>query len=143
MSSDWMIDAFDIWWFFYGIHRFPSIFSFLQFVFFSNSINTNKFFKRIISYFTQEQESGFFLVQKIKFCSLKKFFFWVAMVESWISPWLVLFSYYSFLTFDHMNIISFHSLPPPLNLDHWNWASSFLGYFQLPLNLSQWFSSFY
>ena len=74
MSSDWMIDAFDIWWFFYGIHRFPSIFSFFTIRFFSNSINTNKFFKRIISYFTQEQESGFFLVQKIKFCSLKKFF---------------------------------------------------------------------
>ena len=70
-----MIDAFDIWWFFYGIHRFPSIFFFFTIrFFFSNSINTNKFFKRIISYFTQEQESGFFLVQKIKFCSLKKFF---------------------------------------------------------------------
>ena len=57
-----------------GYTVFHLFFLFLQFVFFSNSINTNKFFKRIISYFTQEQESGFFLVQKIKFCSLKKFF---------------------------------------------------------------------
>ena len=108
-----------------GFSVFHLFFLFYNSFFFSNSLNMNKFFKRIISYFTQEQESGFFLVQKIKFCSLKKFFFWVAMVESWISPWLVLFSYYSFLTFDHMNIISFHSLPPPLYLDHWNWASSF------------------
>ena len=73
------------------------------------------------------------MVQKIKFFSLKKFCLLGSMVESWISPWLVLFSYYSFLTFDHMNIISFHSLPPPLYLDHWNWASSFLGYFSVAI----------
>ena len=57
-----------------GFSVFHLFFFFFTIRFFSNSMNTNKFFKRIISYSTQEQESGFFLVQKIKFCSLKKFF---------------------------------------------------------------------
>ena len=52
-------------------------------------------------------------------CSTQPYF-WVAVVESRTSLWagslLILF----ILTFDHMNIISFDSLPPPLNLDHWN-----------------------